>query len=71
VIDAVVPEPEGGAHTDHDESARLLGEVLKNAFEELDDIPSDELRRRRRARFRSLGIYGVRSGAETPAAPAS
>ena len=27
VIDAVVAEPEGGAHTDHDEAARLLGEA--------------------------------------------
>src|SRR5918999_2691361 len=70
VVDAIVPEPEGGAHTDHDEAARLLGEVLKNAFEELDDISPADLRRRRRARFRSLGIYGVRPGAETPAAPA-
>jgi acetyl-CoA carboxylase carboxyl transferase subunit alpha len=70
VIDAIVPEPEGGAHTDHDEAARLLGEVLKNALEELAGVSSDERRRRRRARFRSLGIYGVRSGTETPAAPA-
>src|SRR5712691_12152059 len=28
VIDAVVPEPPGGAHTDYDEAARLLGEAL-------------------------------------------
>jgi acetyl-CoA carboxylase carboxyl transferase subunit alpha len=70
VIDAIVPEPEGGAHADHDEAARLLGEVLKNAFEELDGIPGEELRRRRRDRFRSLGIYGVRSFAETPVSPA-
>jgi len=24
IIDAIVPEPEGGAHNDHEESARLL-----------------------------------------------
>jgi acetyl-CoA carboxylase carboxyl transferase subunit alpha len=70
VIDAIVPEPEGGAHEDHDEAARLLGEVLKNALEELAGITGEELRRQRRARFRSLGIYGVRPGADTPAAPA-
>src|SRR5205085_6536088 len=29
VIDAIVPEPPGGAHTDHRESARLLGESLR------------------------------------------
>ncbi len=67
VIDAIVPEPEGGAHTDHDEAARLLGEVLRNALEELGGASGEELRRRRRARFRSLGIYGTRNGATTAA----
>jgi len=57
VIDAIVPEPEGGAHTDPDEAARFLGEELREALEELEGIPGDELRRRRRARFRSLGVY--------------
>lgn len=70
VIDVIVPEPEGGAHTDHDESAALLGEVIKNAFDELIGVPGEDLRRRRRDRFRSLGIYGARAGSETHAAPA-
>jgi acetyl-CoA carboxylase carboxyl transferase subunit alpha len=56
VIDAIVPEPLGGAQTDWDESARLLGEALREALEELEGTPADELRRRRRARFRSLGV---------------
>jgi acetyl-CoA carboxylase carboxyl transferase subunit alpha len=57
VIDDIVPEPEGGAHLDHDEAARLLGEALREALAEFDGIPGDELRRTRRARFRSLGVY--------------
>jgi acetyl-CoA carboxylase carboxyl transferase subunit alpha len=57
VIDAIVPEPEGGAHTDPDEAARLLGEALREALADLDGIPGDELRRRRRARFRGLGVF--------------
>jgi acetyl-CoA carboxylase carboxyl transferase subunit alpha len=57
VIDAIVPEPEGGAHEDHDEAARFLGEELRETLAELDGIAGDELRRRRRARFRSLGVY--------------
>jgi acetyl-CoA carboxylase carboxyl transferase subunit alpha len=57
VIDAIVAEPEGGAHTDPDEAARLLGEALTEALEELETIPPDELKRRRRAKFRSLGVY--------------
>jgi acetyl-CoA carboxylase carboxyl transferase subunit alpha len=57
VIDGVVPEPEGGAQNDHDAAARELGEALREALEELEGISGDELRRKRRARFRSLGVY--------------
>jgi acetyl-CoA carboxylase carboxyl transferase subunit alpha len=57
VIDAIVPEPEGGAHEDHGEAARFLGEELRETLAELDGIPGEELRRRRRAKFRSLGVY--------------
>jgi acetyl-CoA carboxylase carboxyl transferase subunit alpha len=57
VIDGIVREPRGGAHVDHDEAARLLGESLREALDELVDVPGDELRRRRRAKFRSLGVF--------------
>ncbi len=57
VIDGIVPEPEGGAHTDPDAAARLLGEALRENLADLEGIPGDELRRRRRAKFRSLGVY--------------
>ncbi|TML85296.1 MAG: acetyl-CoA carboxylase carboxyltransferase subunit alpha [Actinobacteria bacterium] len=57
VIDGIVPEPEPAAHADVDEAARLLGESLRDALDELDSFSGDELRRRRRAKFRSLGIF--------------
>jgi acetyl-CoA carboxylase carboxyl transferase subunit alpha len=57
VIDAIVPEPEGGAHTDPDEAARLLGESLRETLEELESVAADDLKRRRRAKFRSLGVF--------------
>jgi len=57
VIDAIVPEPVGGAHTNYREAARLLGESLREALDDLADVPGDELRRRRRAKFRSLGVF--------------
>jgi acetyl-CoA carboxylase carboxyl transferase subunit alpha len=57
VIDAIVPEPEEGAHTNPDEAARLLGESLQEALEELESFSSEDLKRRRRAKFRSLGVY--------------
>ena len=57
VIDGIVPEPEGGAQTDRDEAARLLGESLRESLDDLDTVAPDELKRRRRARFRSLGVF--------------
>jgi len=57
VVDGIVPEPVGGAQVDHDQAARLLGESLREVLDELDGIPGDELRRRRRAKFRSLGVF--------------
>jgi acetyl-CoA carboxylase carboxyl transferase subunit alpha len=57
VIDAIVPEPEEGAHTDPDEAARLLGESLQESLDELESLSPEDLKRRRRAKFRSLGVY--------------
>jgi acetyl-CoA carboxylase carboxyl transferase subunit alpha len=59
VIDAIVPEPPEGAHVDVDGAARLLGDSLGEALEQLEGVPGDELRRRRRDRFRSLGLVEV------------
>ena len=58
VIDGIVPEPEGGAHTDHDEAARLLAATVAAAFEELDEVPAARLRTLRRRKFRQLGVLG-------------
>jgi acetyl-CoA carboxylase alpha subunit len=57
VIDAIVMEPPGGAQVDYDGAAGLLRESLREALDELEGVPGDELRRRRRAKFRSLGVF--------------
>jgi acetyl-CoA carboxylase carboxyl transferase subunit alpha len=57
VIDGIVDEPDGGAHTDPDEAARLLGASVRDALDELERMAPDDLKRRRRARFRSLGVF--------------
>jgi acetyl-CoA carboxylase carboxyl transferase subunit alpha len=57
VIDAIVPEPEGGAQNDHDEAAALLKTAITSALEELEDVPADELKRTRRAKFRTMGVF--------------
>ncbi len=59
VIDALVAEPPGGAQTDHDEAARLLSDAIRATLIELDEVPGEELKRRRRRKFRSLGVYAA------------
>jgi acetyl-CoA carboxylase carboxyl transferase subunit alpha len=56
IIDAIVPEPEGGAHTDFDGAAKLVGQALRSALDELSGLDGDALRRARRARFRPFGV---------------
>lgn len=57
VVDAVVPEPVGGAHADPGETCRRVGEVLEKALDEVLATPLDELLAARYARYRALGVY--------------
>ena len=59
VIDAIVPEPPGGAHTDYDEAARLLAEALRAALAEVDPLDPDVRVRRRREKFLEMGVYAA------------
>lgn len=56
IVDAVVPEPPGGAHTDADASASLLDQrLLKSLQESLSLSTADRLARRYR-KLRALGF---------------
>jgi acetyl-CoA carboxylase alpha subunit len=57
VIDAIVPEPVGGAQNDWKEAARLVSESLRDALADLEGMPGDALVRRRRAKFREMGVF--------------
>ncbi len=56
-VDAIVDEPPGGAHQDHDEAARRLDRSLWEALVSLDGLSPEELRTDRYQRFRRLGSY--------------
>ncbi len=55
IMDAIVPEPEGGAHTDVLAAAQNLKTAIVSCFEELFQIPKDELVSKRYERFRMFG----------------
>ena len=59
VVDAIVAEPEGGAHTDADEAARLLKAGLLEALAEVEGLDPLERRRERRRKYRLLGVLAT------------
>jgi acetyl-CoA carboxylase carboxyl transferase alpha subunit/acetyl-CoA carboxylase carboxyl transferase beta subunit len=58
VMDAVVPEPEGGAHSDPPAAAANVKAALVDSLGELLGLEPDELVERRYERFRMFGVPG-------------
>ncbi|MDZ7316201.1 MAG: acetyl-CoA carboxylase carboxyltransferase subunit alpha [candidate division KSB1 bacterium] len=57
LVDRVVEEPEGGAHTDHDAAAEIVKRVLIEELDALCRIPADELVRRRIEKYAAMGVW--------------
>lgn len=67
VIDVIIPEPPGGAHTDHDRATALVDQALTQALDELTPLSVDERLERRYEKFRRMGDHGlVDTAAATP-----
>ncbi|MBI4160822.1 MAG: acetyl-CoA carboxylase carboxyltransferase subunit alpha [Acidobacteria bacterium] len=58
LIDEVIPEPEGGAHTNHEETAEILDGVLFRQMQELLPRAPAELVEERYRKYRKMGIFG-------------
>jgi acetyl-CoA carboxylase carboxyl transferase subunit alpha len=57
VIDDIVPEPSGGAHSNHEVTAASLQEALLRHLEELRKLKPDKLVRRRREKYLKMGQW--------------
>jgi acetyl-CoA carboxylase carboxyl transferase subunit alpha len=57
IIDEIIPEPDGGAHTDHDAAAGLVDEVLFKHFNELKQQPVQQLLEGRYKKFRQMARF--------------
>jgi len=57
IIDEIIPEPEGGAHLDHDAAAALVDQVLLRHFNELKDQPPQQLIDGRYKKFREMAPF--------------
>jgi acetyl-CoA carboxylase carboxyl transferase subunit alpha len=56
-VDALVPEPAGGAHADPERAAELLGEALATHLDQLKALPQDERLRQRYTKFRNIAQF--------------
>jgi len=59
IIDEIVPEPIGGAHTDVDAAVRTLDDVLHRVLGEVSALSSGERLDRRYDKFRAMGKAGM------------
>jgi acetyl-CoA carboxylase carboxyl transferase subunit alpha len=59
LVDAVVPEPLGGAHRDAEGTIAALGERISELLEPLVELDGATLRARRREKFLEMGRSGV------------
>jgi len=66
IVDAVIPEPGEGAHTDPAEMARLIREAVMEQFDALGRIPLDELVEARFQRYRAYGPFAVADRSVVP-----
>jgi acetyl-CoA carboxylase carboxyl transferase subunit alpha len=57
IVDEIVPEPEGGAHNDHEAAARFLDDVLDRQLVTLTNQPIRELVQARYEKFRKMGQF--------------
>src|SRR5580700_4966369 len=59
IIDEIVPEPVGGAHSDPAAAAQLLDRVLERVLAEVSSLDSETRLQRRYQKFREIGRLGV------------
>lgn len=57
LIDEVLPEPPGGAHSDHDAASATLKDALTRHLEELRKLRPERLVKRRREKFLRMGQF--------------
>jgi acetyl-CoA carboxylase carboxyl transferase subunit alpha len=57
IIDEIIPEPEGGAHLDHEASAASVGRALDRSLRELLSLTPRELLQQRYEKFRRMGLF--------------
>lgn len=54
IVDEIIPEPDGGAHSDYESAAKIFGDVIERQLLALTSQPRKELLRARYEKFRHM-----------------
>ncbi|MCS6885128.1 MAG: acetyl-CoA carboxylase carboxyltransferase subunit alpha [Acidobacteriota bacterium] len=57
IVDDIIPEPKGGAHLDHKQTAETVAEYIDKALKFLDSLSVQERLLRRYEKFRKIGSF--------------
>lgn len=57
VIDSIIKEPVGGAHSDRDQMFSTLKKVVLESFEELKNLSPEELIKTRMEKYSNMGVF--------------
>ena len=59
IVDRIVPEPAGGAHSDPGAAIKAVGDAIEDELHKLSNLGPDELRKQRADRFYAIGRAGL------------
>jgi len=57
LIDGIIKEPLGGAHTDREKTYKSVEAAIKKAYKELKDLPLDKLVKKRMEKYENMGVF--------------
>jgi acetyl-CoA carboxylase carboxyl transferase subunit alpha len=59
IVDRIIPEPPGGAHSDPEATLKAVGDALEEELKALEHLTPDQLRKQRAERFYAIGRAGL------------
>ncbi len=59
IVDKIVPEPPGGAHSDPDAAIQAVGDAVEHELASLEKFSADKLKKQRSDRFYAIGRSGL------------
>ncbi|HJU92135.1 MAG TPA: carboxyl transferase domain-containing protein, partial [Pyrinomonadaceae bacterium] len=65
IVDKIIPEPEGGAHNDYDQTARYLDSALSERLAEAVSCSQEDRLSRRYSKLRRFGRWGTDGHADS------